>query len=96
MREEVLELLKSVKNPFTGVDIVSEGLVSTIIEDEEGIQIYLAFARNTLPGPVSSALAWPVQARIIKDIMKVLEGAGIEKFEILDDTTLQRYHPGGV
>jgi metal-sulfur cluster biosynthetic enzyme len=95
LREEVLELLKSVKNPFTGVDIVSEGLVSKIIEDEEGIQIYLAFARNTPPGPVSSALAWPVQARIVKDIVKVLEKAGVGKFEILDDTTLQRYYPPG-
>jgi len=96
LKEEVLELLKSVRNPFTGVDIVSEGLISKIIEDEDGIRIYLAFARNTPPGPVSSALAWPVQARIIKDIVKALEGAGIGKFEILDDTTLQRYYPGDV
>jgi metal-sulfur cluster biosynthetic enzyme len=91
---EVLELLKSVKNPFTGLDIVSEGLVSKVVEDEGEIRIYLAFARNTPPGPVSSALAWPVQARIVRDIVETLEKAGIGKFEILDDTTLQRYYPG--
>ncbi len=95
MKEEVLKLLKSVKNPFTGVDIVTEGLVSKIVEDEDGLRIYLAFARNTPPGPVSSALAWPVQARIIRDIVEILENAGIGKFEILDDTTLQRYYPMG-
>ncbi|WP_457741441.1 hypothetical protein [Thermococcus sp.] len=88
-------MLKSVKNPFTGVDIVTEGLVSKIVEDEDGLRIYLAFARNTPPGPVSSALAWPVQARIIRDIVEILENAGIGKFEILDDTTLQRYYPMG-
>jgi len=93
--DAILELLRSVKNPFTEVDIVSEGLVSKIQVDEEGVKIYLAFARNTPPGPVSSALAWPVQARIIRDIVKVLEGAGIGNLEILDDTTLQRYYPEG-
>jgi len=92
----VLELLKSVKNPFTGLDIVSEGLVSKVIEDDDTVQIYLAFARNTPPGPVSSALAWPVQARIVRDIVETLENAGIVRFEILDDTTLQRYYPGDV
>ena len=92
--KEVLNLLKSVKNPFTGIDIVSEGLVSKIVVDEEGVVIYVAFARNTPPGPVSSALAWPVQRRIVHDIVRALDGAGIGKFEILDDTTLQRYYPG--
>ena len=36
--------LKSVKNPFTGIDIVSEGLVSKIVV------IYVAFAQNIPPG----------------------------------------------
>ena len=92
--DKVLELLKSVKNPFTEIDIVSEGLVSKVTFDEDKVVIYLAFARNTPPGPVSSALAWPLQAKIVRDIVRVLENAGIGKFEILDDTTLQRYYPG--
>ena len=91
---EVLKLLKSVKNPFTDVDIVSEGLVSKVSIEENKVVIYLAFARNTPPGPVSSALAWPLQAKIVRDIIEVLQRAGIGKFEILDDTTLQRYYPG--
>ncbi len=92
--KEVLELLKSVKNPFTEVDIVREGLVSKVLTNDDEVVIYLAFARNTPPGPVSRALAWPLQIKIVKDIVSVLEKAGIGKFEILDDTTLQRYYPG--
>ncbi|WP_297066093.1 iron-sulfur cluster assembly protein [Thermococcus sp.] len=91
---EILKLLKSVKNPFTDVDIVSEGLVSKVSIEENKVVIYLAFARNTPPGPVSSALAWPLQAKIVRDIIDVFQRAGIGKFEILDDTTLQRYYPG--
>ena len=94
-KREVLELLKSVKNPFTEVDIVSEGLVSKVSIEENRVVVYLAFARNTPPGPVSSALAWPIQARIVRDIVDIFQKAGIRKFEILDDTTLQRYYPGG-
>ncbi|WP_456422517.1 iron-sulfur cluster assembly protein [Thermococcus sp.] len=95
MEEKILKLLKSVKNPFTEMDIVSEGLISKISVEENRVIIYLAFARNTPPGPVSSALAWPVQAKIVKEIVETLEKNGITNLEILDDTTLQRYYPGG-
>jgi len=94
LEEKILELLKSVKNPFTEMDIVSEGLLSKISVEENRVRIYLAFARNTPPGPVSSALAWPVQAKIVKEIVETLEKNGIANLEILDDTTLQRYYPG--
>lgn len=89
---EVLDLLKQVKNPFTEVDIVSEGLVSAVLINGDDVRIYLGFARNKPPGPVSSALSWPIQAKIIRDIVGVL-GDKIRKLEIIDDTTLRRYYP---
>ncbi|MBP1912907.1 iron-sulfur cluster assembly protein [Thermococcus stetteri] len=92
--EEILELLKKVKNPFTNMDIVSEGLVSKIEIDEEGnkVTIYVAFARNTPAHPFAMAVNWPIQARIVKDIAKVL-GDKVSYLEVVDDTTLQRYYP---
>jgi metal-sulfur cluster biosynthetic enzyme len=92
--EEILEILRNVKNPFTNMDIVSEGLVSKIEIDEEEnrVTIYVAFARNTPAHPFAMAVNWPVQARIVKDIVKVLEDK-VGYLEVVDDTTLQRYYP---
>lgn len=92
--EEIIELLRGVKNPFTNMDIVSEGLVSRIeVDEEEGtVRIYVAFARFTPAHPFAMAVNWPLQARIVKDMVKVLEDK-LGYFEIVDDTTLQRYYP---
>ena len=92
--EEILDLLRKVENPITNVDIVSEGLVSKVEVDEEEntVRIYVAFLRNTPVHPFSMAINWAVQARIIRDMVKVLEGK-LGYFEIVDDTSLQRYYP---
>jgi len=92
--EEILELLKKVKNPITNMDIVSEGLVSKVEIDEEDrtVRIYVAFLRYTPAHPFAMAVNWAVQARIIKDMAKVLEDK-LGYFEIIDDTSLQRYYP---
>ncbi|WP_297520015.1 iron-sulfur cluster assembly protein [Thermococcus sp.] len=92
--EEVLNLLRKVKNPFTNMDIVSEGLVSKveIDEDENKVTIYVAFARNTPLHPFAMAVNWSLQARIVEDMVNVLEDR-LGYFEIVDDTTLQRYYP---
>ena len=92
--EEILELLRRVKNPFTNMDIVSEGLVTkiSIDEDEGNVTIYVAFARFTPLHPFAMAVNWPVQRRIVEDMVNVLEDK-LGYFEIVDDTTLQRYYP---
>lgn len=90
--EEILNLLRDVKNPFTDMDIVSEGLVTKVITDEERTIIYVAFARNTPKQPFAMAVNWPLQARIIREMVNVLEDK-LGYFEIVDDMTLQRYYP---
>ncbi len=92
--EEILELLRRVKNPFTEMNIVDEGLVSKIEidEDEKKVTIYVAFARFTPLHPFAMAVNWPVQRRIVEDMVNVLEDK-LGYFEIVDDTTLQRYYP---
>ncbi len=90
--EEILELLRNVENPFTNMDIVSEGLVTKIVVEEEKVTIYVAFARNTPGHPFAMALNWAIQARIIRDMVKVLEDK-LGYFEIVDDASLQRYYP---
>jgi len=87
-------MLRKVKNPFTNMDIVSEGLVSKVeIDEDEGrVTIYVAFARFTPLHPFAMAVNWPLQAKIVEDMVNVLEGR-LGYFEIVDDTTLQRYYP---
>ncbi|WP_240911747.1 iron-sulfur cluster assembly protein [Thermococcus sp. M36] len=90
--EGVLELLRDVKNPFTGMSIVDEGLVTRVVVDGEKTVVYVAFARHTPPHPFAMALIWPLQAKIIREMVKVL-GGRLGYFEIVDDMTLQRYYP---
>ena len=89
---EILELLRKVENPFTNMDIVTEGLVSKVEVEEDKVTIYVAFARYTPLHPFAMAVNWPLQARIVRDMVKVLEDK-LGYFEIVDDTTLQRYYP---
>ncbi|ASI99905.1 hypothetical protein A3L02_03050 [Thermococcus celer Vu 13 = JCM 8558] len=74
------------------MDIVSEGLVSKVVVEEDRVTIYVAFARNTPVHPFAMAVNWPLQARIVRDMVKVLEDK-LGYFEIVDDTSLQRYYP---
>ncbi|AEC52397.1 hypothetical protein PNA2_1482 [Pyrococcus sp. NA2] len=87
---EITELLKNVKNPFTERDIVSEGLISKVMVENKKIIIFVAFSRFTPRKPAPMAMVWPLQARIVKDIVKALRGYDIE---IIDDMTFQRYYP---
>ena len=92
--EEIVELLKQVKNPFTEMSIVEEGLVTKVeVDEDEGKTIiYVAFARFTPLHPFAMAVNWPIQRRIVEDMVNVLEDR-LGYFEIVDDTTLQRYYP---
>jgi len=91
-REEIIELLRKVRNPFTEMDIVSEGLVTKVEVEENLVRIYVAFARNTPAHPFAMAVNWPLQAKIVREMVRVLEDR-VGYLEILDDTTLQRYYP---
>ncbi|MPW38549.1 hypothetical protein GBV73_02385 [Thermococcus sp. 101 C5] len=89
--EEIYKELKKVKEPISGEDIVSLGIVSMIMEEDNKVVIFLGLARRTPRSPFEMAVNWAVHARIVKDIVKVLEGK--VNFEIIDDMTFQRYYP---
>jgi len=89
--EEIYEELKKVKEPISGEDIVSLGIVSLIRKEDDKVMIFLGLARRTPRHPFEMAVNWAVHSRIVKDIVKVLEGK--VNFEIVDDMTFQRYYP---
>ncbi|AIF69168.1 hypothetical protein PAP_03745 [Palaeococcus pacificus DY20341] len=90
--DEIYEELKKVKEPISGEDIVSLGIVSRIIKEDHKVLIFLNLVRRTPRGPFGMALHWPVYAKIIREIVKVL-GEKLPDFEIIDDVSLQRYYP---
>ncbi|NJE10555.1 iron-sulfur cluster assembly protein [Thermococcus sp. MAR1] len=88
--EEIYERLKRVKEPITGADIVSLGLVEAVTVDEDGVRVYLRLSEG-LHHPFQNALSWPVRWRIVRDIVAALDD--VAGLEILDARTLERYYP---
>lgn len=89
--EEIYKELKKVIEPTSGEDIVKLGMVSKIIKEDNKLLIFLSLARRTPWSPFEMAINWTVHAKIVKEIVRVLEGK--TDFEIYDDMTLQRYYP---
>jgi len=90
--DSIYELLKTVKEPISGEDIVKLGIVARIVKDNNRIIIYLDLARRAPKSPFEMAVIWTVHAKIVREIVKVLEGK-VPEFEIIDNMTLQRYYP---
>ncbi|WP_048148826.1 iron-sulfur cluster assembly protein [Palaeococcus ferrophilus] len=94
MENKIIALLRKVKEPIAEMDIVSLGIVSKVmVDDETGkVTVYLDLAHRTPHHPFEMALNWAVHARIVKDVVNVL-GEKFPNLEILDSMTLQRYYP---
>ncbi|ASJ07348.1 iron-sulfur cluster assembly protein [Thermococcus pacificus] len=90
IEEEAIKRLRNVKDPVTEENIVDLGMVVSIVEDEDGVRLYLDLSRGT-HGPFMDALTWPVRAKIVRDAVAVLSDLG--KVEILDAKSFQRYYP---
>ncbi|AHF79754.1 Clp protease/crotonase-like domain-containing protein [Thermococcus paralvinellae] len=90
--DRIYELLKTVKEPISGENIVKLGIVAKIVKDNDRIVIYLDLARRSPQSPFEMAVIWTVHTKIVKEIVKVLEDK-VSEFEIIDSMTLQRYYP---
>ena len=89
---KIYKLLEDIKEPISGENIVKLGVVTKIVRDDNKIVIYLDLARRTPQSPFEMAITWTVHAKIVREIVKVLEDK-IPEFEIIDSMTLQRYYP---
>lgn len=89
---KIYKLLEDIKEPISGENIVKLGVVTKIVKDDNKIVIYLDLARRTPQSPFEMAITWTVHAKIVREIVKVLEDK-IPEFEIIDSMTLQRYYP---
>lgn len=84
----VVEGLKSVIDPETGLDIVDEGLVYGLTVEKKLVQVFLLLARSTPECHFCQTIAVNVQRRILKDTINVLREQGFEKIELYNEIGL--------
>ncbi|WP_456365745.1 iron-sulfur cluster assembly protein [Thermococcus sp.] len=84
----VVERLKSVIDPETGLDIIDEGLVYGLTVEGKLVQVFLLLARSTPECHFCQTIAVNVQRRILKDAIEVLRKQGFEKIELYNEIGL--------
>lgn len=86
LEKRVVEALKKVKDPETGSDIVSEGLIYgfTIYEDNS-IKVFVSFESSTPTCNFCKAVSWTIMDRITKDITEALKDFGFTKIMVVEE-----------
>lgn len=86
--QKVVEVLKSVIDPETGLNVVEEGLVYGLTVEDEKVQVFFLFARSTPDCHFCQALAINVQRRILRDTIEALKKEGFKRIEIYNEIGL--------
>ena len=84
----VVEVLRSVKDPETGLDIVDEGLLYGLTVEGSRVQVFLLLARSTPECHFCQSIAVNVQRRILQDIVEVLREEGFNRVEAYNEIGL--------
>ncbi len=84
----VVEVLRSVKDPETGLDIVDEGLLYGLTVEKDKVQAFLLMARSTPECHFCQSIAMNVQRRILRDIVEVLRKEGFKRVEVYNEIGL--------
>ena len=84
----VVEVLRSVKDPETGLDIVDEGLLYGLTVEGSRVQVFLLLARSTPECHFCQSIAVNVQRRILRDIVEVLRKEGFNRVEAYNEIGL--------
>ncbi|ASJ02888.1 hypothetical protein A3L09_06255 [Thermococcus profundus] len=84
----VVNVLRSVVDPETGVSIVDEGLVYGLTVSGKNVDVFLLMARSTPDCHFCQMLAINVQNRILRDVVRVLKEAGFENVKAYNELGL--------
>ncbi|HHI00822.1 MAG TPA: DUF59 domain-containing protein [Thermococcus litoralis] len=86
--KEVVEELRKVIDPETGLNIVDEGLVYGLTVENKKAMVWLLLVRTTPECHFCQAIAMNVQRRIIKDIIKVLREKRFKNVRVYNEIGL--------
>jgi len=95
LEKRVLEELKKVKDPETGSDIVSLGLVYGMTIEGSYAEIWVSFARRLSICPFCKAIGWTLIDRITRDIVNKLEGLGFKRVKVVESMNPNIAYYGG-
>ncbi len=84
LERKVLDELKKVKDPETGSDIVSLGLVYGLTVKESYAEVWVEFSKRLSVCPFCKALGWLLIRRISRDIINRLRQAGFSVVKVVD------------
>lgn len=84
----VVEILRNVKDPETGLDIVDEGLVYGLTVNGDEVDVFLLLARSTPECHFCQVLAVNVQRRILEDTVRILKEEGFKRVKIYNELGL--------
>ncbi len=99
--KQVVNVLRSVIDPETELNIVDEGLLYGLTVEEELVQVFLLMARSTPECHFCQSIAVNVQRRILKDIIEALRKEGFKRIEVYNEIGLlleewgDEYGPAG-
>lgn len=84
----VVEVLRNVIDPETELNIVDEGLLYGLTVEGEKVQVFLLMARSTPECHFCQSIAVNVQRRILREIVKTLQGKGFKRIGIYNEIGL--------
>ncbi len=83
--ESVVEALKNIVDPETGINLVDEGLLYGITVEGSKVQVFLRFTSTTPACNFCKILAINVQRRITRDVVRILREDGFGRVEVYDE-----------
>jgi len=83
-KEKIIEILKRVKDPETGVDIVTLGLIYGFTIDENITEIWVDFQGNTPECNFCKTIAWSITEKISNDIMEEFKKEGYKNIKVVE------------
>ncbi|WP_324609488.1 iron-sulfur cluster assembly protein [Thermococcus piezophilus] len=84
----MVEILKKVQDPETGVNIVEVGLVYGLTVEGDRIDVFLLMARSTPECRFCRMLAINVQRKVLRGIVTVLKEEGFNKIRVYNELGL--------
>ena len=86
--KRVVEVLRSVMDPETELNIVDEGLLYGLTVEGKRVQVFLLMARSTPECHFCQSIAVNVQRRVLRDIVETLRKEGFKRIEVYNEIGL--------
>ena len=86
--KRVVEVLRSVIDPETELNIVDEGLLYGLTVEGKKVRVFLLMARSTPECHFCRSIAVNVQRRILRDIIETLRKEGFMRIEVYNEIGL--------